>query len=73
MRGDTRGRVELVDALMSFFVLVAVIALAPQFYRFTGMAASSADPFSSLLLQLVMPTIIIALMLSIGVSAVRGR
>ena len=71
--GDNRGRVQLVDALMSFFVLVALIALAPQFYRFTGMASDSADPFSSLLLQLVMPTIIIGLMLSIGVSAVRGR
>lgn len=73
MRGDTRGRVQLVDALLSFFVLVAVIALAPQFYRFTAMAESSADPFSSLLLQLVMPTIIIGLMLSIGVSAARRR
>lgn len=68
---DTRGAVQLVDVVLTFFTLVPIIVLAPVFYKFTGMASSEADPFSSLLLQLVLPMLIIALIISVGVSARR--
>jgi hypothetical protein len=72
MRDTRRGQVALPDALLTMFVLVGIIVLAPIFYKFIGMVAASADPFSSLLLQLVVPLLLIALLLSVGVSARRG-
>jgi len=72
MRDDRRGAVQLVDAFLTFFVLVAILALAPFFSKFTGMVSNAADPFSALLLQLFVPFMLIALILSIGVSAKRG-
>jgi len=53
-------------------VVVAVLALAPFFTQFTGMIQNAADPFSSLLLGLFIPFLLIALVYSIGVSAKRG-
>jgi len=72
MRDDRRGAVQLVDAFLTFFVLVAILALAPFFTKFTSMVSDAADPFSALLLQLFVPLMLIALILSIGVSAKRG-
>lgn len=69
---DSRGQVQLVDVAMTFFVLVAILALAPTFFTFTDMAVGSADEFSGLLLRLVLPILLIALLISIGVSARRG-
>lgn len=68
-----RAAVNLVDAVMTFFVLAGILTLAPIFYRFIDMAAAEADPFSSLLLQLVVPLLFITLLLSVGVSARRQR
>lgn len=64
-----RAAVNLGTVVMTFFVLVGLLALAPIFYRFIDMATASADPFSSLLLQLVVPLLFIALIISVGVSA----
>jgi len=72
MRGDDRAKLQLVDAILSFAVFVSIMVLAPFFYKFVEMGASSADPFSSLLLQLTLPLLLISLLLSIGVSARRG-
>jgi hypothetical protein len=69
---DDRGAIQLTDAVLSLFVLVAILALAPHFSTFTSMVASEADPFSSILLQLVVPGLLIGLILSIGTSARRG-
>lgn len=71
-RPDTRAAVQLVDGIMTFVVLVGIIALSPVFYKFIGMVDGNADPFSSLLLQLVLPLLLLALILSVGVSARRG-
>lgn len=68
---DTRGAVQLVDVVLTFFVLVSIIVLAPVFYRFIGMVSAEADPFSGLLLQLMVPLLIIGLIVSVGVSARR--
>ena len=67
-----RAAIQLVDAIFTFFVLVSILALAPFFNQFTGMLQSEADPFSSLLLGLFIPFMIIALIYSVGVSAKRG-
>jgi hypothetical protein len=74
MGSDTsrRGAVQLVDAVMTMIVLVALVALAPYFARFLGMASSAADPFSSLLFQLILPMLFLALIVSVGVSARGG-
>lgn len=69
---DRRAKVQLVDVALAFFVLVAMLALGPYYYKFVGMASTDADPFSSLLLQLILPTMYIGLVISIGVSARRG-
>ena len=69
---ESRGAVQLVDAVLTFFVLVAILAMAPFFGKFTGMVADSADPFSSLLLRLFVPMMLLALIMSVGVSAKRG-
>lgn len=69
---DTRGAVQLTDVVLSLFVLVATISLAPTIYRFIGMVTAEADPFSELLLMLVVPMLFLALIISVGVSARRG-
>lgn len=63
-----RGKVNLVTVMMTFFSLVAIIALAPTIYKFIGMVSSEADPFTSLLLQLTPPLLFLALILSVGKS-----
>lgn len=69
---DTRAAVELVDVILGLGVLVAIIALAPVMYHFIDMVSGVADPFTSLVLQLTIPTLIIGLIISMGVSAKRG-
>lgn len=66
-----RGAVQMSDVVLTFFSVVALLALAPVLNRFTGMVSDVADPFSALLLQLVVPAIIIGILLSVGVSARR--
>lgn len=66
-----RAQIHLVDIIMSLFLVIAIVLLAPYFYEFTDMIASEADGFSSILLQLVLPFLIISLIVSIGVSAKR--
>lgn len=68
---NDRGAVRLSDVVLTFFGMVALLALAPVFGQFTTMVTSEADPFSSLLLQLVVPAVIIGILLSVGVSARR--
>lgn len=68
---DDRGAVRLSDVVLTFFGLVALLALAPVFTRFQNMVAAEADPFSAILLRLVVPALIIGILLSVGVSARR--
>lgn len=72
MPGDHRAQVQLVDVVMTFFIVVSLLALAPTFYTFTDMIVPKADSFSALLLRLVVPFLFIALIVSVGVSARRG-
>lgn len=70
-QSDDRAAVQLVDVVLTFFTLVPIIVLAPVIYKFTGMVSAEADPFSGLLLQLLVPMLILALIISVGVSARR--
>jgi hypothetical protein len=66
-----RAQINLVDIALTFFVVVAIVVLAPYFYKFIGMVSAEADPFSALLLELIVPLLIISLIISVGVSARR--
>lgn len=66
-----RGVVHLSDLIVTLVVLAAAIGTAPIYYDMIGDLSSSADPFSQLLLQLVVPFIFIAIVISVGVSAMR--
>jgi hypothetical protein len=57
---------------MTAFLVIFVVITAPVWWTFIGMASGEADPFSSLLLQLFIPFIIVAIVLSVAVSARRG-
>lgn len=69
---DDRGQVQMVDVVMTFFLVVALVVLAPVWMTFTDMVAGSADPFTRLLLMFSFPLLLIALLLSVGISARRG-
>lgn len=69
---DTRAAVSVVDVLMTFFVLVAIIVLYPHFNKFIGMVSSEADPFSAVLIQLMVPLLLVGLVVSVAISAKRG-
>jgi len=69
---NDRGAVQLVDVVMTFFLLVAVMALAPQIYFFINLISANADGFSEILLQIAIPMLLVGLLVSIGVSARRG-
>jgi len=66
---DERGRINYVDVVLSFAVLVAFTAVAPWFYELLDMGVGELDAFSSVLLRLLMPLLLIVLLLSMGVSA----
>ena len=70
---DTRAAIEVVDVILGISMLVAIVALAPILYHFIGMVTAEADPFTSVVLQLFVPTLFIGLIISMGVSARRGR
>lgn len=66
---DDRGAIQLVDVFMSFYMLVGLVSLIPLWYKFTDMAANASSPLVALLLQLFVPLILIALIVSVGISA----
>lgn len=66
-----RGQTSIVDIVLAFLVLVAILVTAPFWYEFIGIISADADPFSQLLLQLAFPILLLALVVSVGVSARR--
>lgn len=70
--GNGRAQVQIVDVFMTFAILVALLVLAPVFYKFTGMVATAADPFTATVLRFFVPMVILALFLSVGISARTG-
>lgn len=66
---DDRARVQYVDVVLNFATLVTFVAVAPWIYAAVAMATGVADPFSSVLLELMLPVFVIAMLVSVGVSA----
>lgn len=69
---DTRGALHLADVWLTLLTVVTIVVTAPIWYKFVGMVSAPAGPFSGLLLQLVMPLLVLALILGVGVSARRA-
>mgnify|MGYP006293616479 CR=1 FL=1 len=67
-----RGAVEIVDIILGFGVLVALMATYPIWNKFINMVAGEADPFTAVLLRLVFPSLVLGFFISMGVSARRG-
>lgn len=69
-----RGAIQLVDAVLTVFVLVSIIATAPIWYHFIDLlrSASGISPFTKAVLSLLIPSLLIGLLLSVGISARRG-
>lgn len=66
---DDRAAIQLTDVVLGLLVTVALLSVTPFFYTFIGMASGSADPFTTLVMQLAVPLLFIALIVSLGVSA----
>lgn len=67
-----RGRVQYADLVVGFASLVAFVAMANWMYSIVNDAAAVADPLSATLLQIALPMFVVALIISLGVSARTG-
>lgn len=67
----TRGRVQVTDVVSAVAAVIAAVALAPLYYVFIDRLAAESGPLTSVLLELVVPSIMLALVISIGISAAR--
>jgi hypothetical protein len=72
MQPTDRAQMQLVDAVVAFFVLVALVAVSPILVGMIGSLTGVVDGFTRLLFQLFVPAVFIGLLLSLGVSARRG-
>lgn len=68
LEGD-RGRVQFTDVILALAMLVSFVAIAPWVYNAIGMATGVVDPLSGTLLSLSLPAFVVAMILSLGVSA----
>lgn len=66
-----RGRVHLTDMVVAAIAFIALVGVAPVIYDLVAGLSPDADPFSTLLLQLLIPVMVIGLIVSIGISAER--
>lgn len=65
----SRAQIQLVDVVLSFFVLIGLVGLAPIMYEFIAMINNSgAGGLTSLVLALVVPMLFIGLIVSAAVS-----
>ena len=69
MSDPNRGQVQLTDAVLGFFTLVAFLVLSPLFVAVIDATTAEASGFSQLVFMLVLPSLVIGLLLSLGVSA----
>lgn len=65
---DARGRVQYVDVVLTFATLVTFGAVAPWVYSAISKGRTALDPLSGILLALALPLMVIALIVSVGVS-----
>lgn len=68
--GDNeRARISYTDVIMGFATLVALVTVAPWIYRLVDMGQGPLGALSSVLLALIFPLLVVALLISVGVSA----
>jgi len=67
-----RAQVQYPDIMLAFFVLVGLVLTFPVYDQFIQQISANADPLSGLILRLIYPAFVLALILSVGVSARRG-
>lgn len=74
MPGDTpdRAQIQLTDAVLGFFTLAAFLAVSPLLQSAIAAATAEASGFTSVVFALMVPALLIALLLSLGVSARGG-
>jgi len=68
MRNTDRARVQYVDVVLTFATLVTFGAVAPWVYDAVQKGRTALDPLSGTLLALALPIMVIALIVSVGVS-----
>jgi len=66
---ETRAKISLVDAVMTFAVLVVLVGVSPWLWQMIGMIQAETDALTGVLLGLILPLMFVALLLSMGVSA----
>ena len=73
MRGESRsrGRVQYVDVVLAFAMLVSFAAMVPWLSQALVAGSNQVDPFSAVLMKLVLPVFLVSMLVSIGVSARR--
>lgn len=65
---DRLARVQYVDVVLTFATLVTFGAVAPWVYVAISKGRTALDPLSGNLLALALPLMVIALIVSVGVS-----
>jgi len=68
LRTDSRARVQYVDVVLTFATLVSFGAVAPWVYDAIQKGRTALDPLSGTLLALALPLMVIAMIVSVGVS-----
>jgi len=61
----------ITDGIITFVTMVALLALSPIFFEFATIVQTEADPLSGMILSIVVPLFMIAILISVGVSARR--
>lgn len=69
MKLNNRGKLQYSDIIMAFGTLVAIAAVAPWLYQLLDMIQAEVDPLTATILAIFLPLIVIALLVSMGVSA----
>jgi len=67
-----RGRIETTDVIVALSVIVTFMYLAPVYSNFINNLLPHVGPLSGILLQIIIPGIAFAIVISIGVSAVQN-
>lgn len=68
-RMDNRGALQYSDVIMAFATLVAIAAVSPWLFNAIDKLQANVDPLTAVILGATPALFVIALILSIGVSA----
>jgi hypothetical protein len=69
LRHDDRGALQYPDVIMAFGTLVAIVAVSPWLFAAIDKLQGKVDPLTGILLGMMPALLVIALIISVGVSA----